>query len=328
MYTLWHPTSMVFIDDNVHFLKSTIALVGHGDSLYLAYDNPNHAVSYVYKYGDNVDNHSFFIAKSEDDIYFSTLSLIYNRFRFLTISTVISDYDMPIVNGAEFFQKISDLNCHKVMLTGIATNALALSMIKDNLISDFIRKGDFNFTDTVEDNVERGNKFLFNNFTNDHVNMASNVKCSVSINRTIDDIVKGIYADGDILEYYALDEVGSYLLVDRFDEVSAIFVHNEAYIDKKYNVLKQYFSADICDLLLRGERILTVPIHMCEAYDNLDSFIVQPTSVKGSIKYAYVRNAEYLINRRKITFFNAFKTRVSTTPNDHLSAIFDDMVTH
>jgi len=328
MYTLWHPTSMVFIDDNVHFLKSTIALVGHGDCLYLPYDNPNHAVSYVYKYGDTVDNNSFFIAKSEDDIYFSTLSLIYNPLRFLTISTVISDYDMPIVNGAEFFQKISDLNCHKVMLTGIATNALALSMIKENLISDFIRKGDFNFTDTVEDNVSRGNKFLFNNFTNAHVNMANNFKCSLKINKTVDAVIEGLFSEGDLIEYYALDEIGSYLLVDRFDEVSAIFVHSKPYIDKKYNILRQYFSADICDQLMKGELILTLPIHMCDGFEDLERFVVKPTGLHVGVKYAYVKDAEYLIDRSKITFFNAFKTRVSTTPNDHLSAVFDDMMTH
>ena len=71
MYTLMHPTTLVLVDDNVNFLKSTMALINIRDCYYLPYENPTLAVNHLRNF-NKFDDNGFFTSTDEDRVHFST----------------------------------------------------------------------------------------------------------------------------------------------------------------------------------------------------------------------------------------------------------------
>ena len=315
MYTLMHPTTLVLVDDNVNFLKSTMALVNMRDCYYIPYENPTLAVNHLRSVSD-LDDNDFFISLDEDNVYFSTLSQVYNPLRFVTVTTVISDYEMPIISGVEFFQRLRSIDLHKVMLTGIATNALAVSMMKDGLIDDFIRKSDFDFTSSVENSILKGKRLLFEGITNRHVTLGKTFNCDIYVQDDVRDLVDDMVRENNVIEYYALDEKGSFIFINQYNKISAVFVYDKSYISSKYNAIRNYIDPELFKKLIEGTKILTIPLYEVSKYaGRINDFVEDAIELSCGVKYVYIKDAEYLVDVNKITFFNDFKHKAASNQN-------------
>ena len=138
------PTSVLIIDDNINFLKSTIAMLSDIDMCLIPYDRPNSAANFIENiYTKNQINIKDYIYNYDNNCIFAGYKLIYSKLRFSTISSIFTDYEMPGINGIDFLKRIKQNDIFKIMLTGIATDALADKALEDNLIHYFIKKNNF-----------------------------------------------------------------------------------------------------------------------------------------------------------------------------------------
>lgn len=87
--------------------------------------------------------------------------------RFNTPAVVVVDYSMPQMNGVLFCESIRNLPCKKILLTGLADDAIAIDAFNRKLIDCFIRKSDPDAVSRLETEILRLQRefFLAQNYT-------------------------------------------------------------------------------------------------------------------------------------------------------------------
>jgi CheY-like chemotaxis protein len=156
MLPFYHPSTVLFVDDDAMFLESCKALYGRqfpcsGNT------SPSEAIVELRASSAAWDASLLRclpqpMIPAEHDLHAGTqfLSVDHGRIieisrqpeRFATISVAIVDYAMPNMTGIEFFQAIRDLSVGKILLTGRAGANVAVEAFNCGLIDQFINKQD------------------------------------------------------------------------------------------------------------------------------------------------------------------------------------------
>ena len=146
----FHPTTIVFVDDNDGFLRSLdLELPGH--CAYKVFTDPTAALAFLNEPSTSptLMDRCFSVDRLKRsagnylDIYLD-LDLIEeeikNPLRFARNSVVMIDYSMPLMNGLEFCADLTDPYIQKAMLTGVADERVAVQAFNAQLIDRFIPK--------------------------------------------------------------------------------------------------------------------------------------------------------------------------------------------
>lgn len=132
-----------------------------------------------------------------------------------TISVVIVDYSMPLLNGIEFCKRLSDLPILKIMLTGHADFKLAVDAFNKGIIDKFLIKDtDYMLTEITE-SIDLCQKQLFITYSNSLLTYLPATKNTLIHSNEYSDYFKQIANDLSIVEYYLLNATGSYLLISK-----------------------------------------------------------------------------------------------------------------
>ena len=143
------PTTTVIVDDNEEFLNSIALKLDKTRQSYKYFTSANGATKFI---KDNYHKSRWFlkyiqnIEAAEQDrklVEFNLKDLykqVYDQERFDIITTVISDYDMPEITGLEMFSDLHDAQLHKVLLTGVVDEKVAVKAFNDKAIDAFIPK--------------------------------------------------------------------------------------------------------------------------------------------------------------------------------------------
>jgi CheY-like chemotaxis protein len=131
----------------------------------------------------------------------------------------VVDYDMPGMSGVEFLSSISNLRCAKVLLTGVADEAVAVKAFNAGIVDLYLRKTD-------ADSANRLVHFL-KDAKSRHCSESGWLAlgengmtyCDTRTRKVIDEVVA---AEG-IVEYYWRPEQNAILMFDRAGNPS-IFV--------------------------------------------------------------------------------------------------------
>ena len=94
--------------------------------------------------------------------------------RFAHVSVIIVDYDMPGMNGIEFCRQLSEYPMKKIMLTGKATQAIAVEAFNGGLIDCFLLKHQEDISSTIREEVRIRQDDYFDDIT-------SSVKFALSL---------------------------------------------------------------------------------------------------------------------------------------------------
>src|SRR5699024_5924224 len=135
----YHPTTVVFVDDNLDFL-SNLSLQLDADLAYRLFDSPIDALDYLNAATTTRANslsERFFAAISDNPDGIATEPLlridlaaiqheVRNTQRFAETAAVIVDYAMPQMNGLEFCERITNPHIKKVLFTGDADQEIAV----------------------------------------------------------------------------------------------------------------------------------------------------------------------------------------------------------
>jgi CheY-like chemotaxis protein len=149
----YFPTSVIFVDDSTDFLAN-LSLQLPPELAFQLYDSPQKALLSLHGSSNTTTPVERFFScfRTGDDILLShhviEINLdkihreVYNEFRFEQVSVAVVDYDMPSINGIEFFRNIQGMAIKKVLLTGKADEKTAVMAFNEGIIDRFILKQD------------------------------------------------------------------------------------------------------------------------------------------------------------------------------------------
>ncbi len=218
------PTTLLVLDDDQDLLDN-IQLALHGKYKCICVSDSDEAHNILNK---NRDWTKSLLEKSvsqmhpEDDPTAISVRLKVSAFknqvnsldRFNHISTLIVDFDMPKKNGLEFVRELKDPQIKVIMLTGKASQETVIKAFNNEEIHRFVSKGDPDYLNTIFQYVnELESEFFFEfpKFILDSFRESNN---TIFENKAFIDLFNKTVKDNNIIEYYLLDESGSFLMLD------------------------------------------------------------------------------------------------------------------
>ena len=151
IFPFFHPTTVMFVDDNHHYL---VGLARHFVPMeacrFFVYPHdalavlrgraePSPAGGCVSLFADNPNPVRDHLIRLD---LRSIATTLFNPARFAEVSVVVVNYDMPGINGVELCRELADLPVKKLIFTGSADEHLAVEAFNEGVIDGFMRKGE------------------------------------------------------------------------------------------------------------------------------------------------------------------------------------------
>src|SRR3989344_2180421 len=272
--TCYFPTTTLFLDDGVNFLKDLSLQLDEALAYRLFYEpykalrflkdnyhpyvNPRQWLSDLKNRGDLGDLEKDEFTHSFVDIdIFSIHKMIYIPDRFSEISVAVIDYAMPAMNGLVFCAGTSDLPIKKIILTGQAGHSTAVRAFNEKLIDRFIMKGEYGFLKTLHDAIHDFQRDYFSDLSDIIIkNLEANPRSCLG-----DPIFLAFFdkfkTDHHIIEYYLVKESGCFLMLDEKNKMHWLIVKAEADMQEFTEIAEgNDASRSIVDALKQREKLL------------------------------------------------------------------------
>lgn len=238
---------------------------------------------------------------------------IYNPDRFKNITVLIIDYDMPKKNGLEFIKELNDPQLKVIMLTGKATQDTVIKAFNDRKIHRYVSKGDPDYLEKVSQYVNELQTEFFFDFSKFILDSLRGSQNKVFENKSLVDLFNKVIRENKIVEYYLLDESGSFLMLDETADNQIWFIiKSKQEIRDLYEIAKDDspdFSAEKLKKL-KDCKILTYFKDSKEFIKPASTwhFIeAQPLDEKKTFFYAVVKNdSHFHIKRSQIKSYQEF----------------------
>lgn len=321
----FYPTTILMVDDNSSFLKSVIAILDDTKLHFKPFDSPHFALDFL--------NHLYTpqtivqqsVKPYQNTFSLSTYQTIYNFSRFTNISTLLIDYEMPGITGVEFCNSLNTstpLDC--IMLTGVATLAVANKAMTSKIVSHFMKKNDLNFVEKVMELITESQTTFFRNEVNKIVEICNSVNYKPYVfTPEYQEFFNDIIIKQKYYEYYLIDGDGSYLMIDADKNLSAVFVWNKKNSDEIFNLFAGKYELSVLNKLASGENIICFPYRTEQiSVENLGVFIKPAIKYNDDIHYVYVQDATYFVKPQHITFFDEYKAKIAFS-EQHFSTLFN-----
>ena len=256
------PTKTLILDDNERYLDEMKQLLSN-DAEFIFCSDSKEAQQLINNQGYNFNwfskslNYRGYGQESYDIDYKSIHSAIYDNKRRDIISTILIDYHMPLISGIDFCNSISpELGVRKILLTANMGYQNAVENLNNNAIHGFLSKQDITLG-TIMATLKRENSIFFKNhsiFLNKCIKLSNNNHPIFYQDYT--NHFNNLIEQYKIKEYYLLNELGWYLLVDNNNRKYYLFIFSEEEMQEMieearlrgiepslYNSLKTYSKA-------------------------------------------------------------------------------------
>ena len=225
---------------------------------------------------------------------------------------------MPSQDGLEFAKQIRK-NCKDlkiVMLTGEATDKLAIEAFNEGAIDRFIKKSSSNFTTTLNKTIYELQKEYFCDLSKSTVlTLAVNQNCCLGDEAFISFFNK-LIRQKNIVEYYLVDELGSFLLLDTMGNHSFLVVKSDSVVNAYSDIAQDNDDPmNIVNALKNREKIPFFFTSEDEerSVENWDVCLHPAEKLKGKTSdyyYALIEeNRSIDINSNKIVSFQTFLSK-------------------
>ncbi len=222
----FHPTRVVFVDDDPNFLKYFPPGLNANFPI-SCYASPGALLTDIAR-GRletqlQVECWSSYTGRFADPQFEQMLSLdktmllmrVFGRHRFNPVSVMVVDYDMPEMDGLELCRRLAHLPCRKILLTGQASEAHAVAAFNEDLIDFFLPKGARNCVSLLRERIARYQRAFI-------ADASRLVRQALRAEILMDwedpgfcDLFAHLCEDLDIIEYYVIaDPLDGFMLVD------------------------------------------------------------------------------------------------------------------
>lgn len=237
---------------------------------------------------------------------------VYNPDRFKNIAIAIVDYDMPNINGLEFVRSLEDSQLKVIMLTGKAGQGTVIKAFNDKEIHRYVSKGDPEYLQKIQQYInELQTEFFFDfsKFILDSIKQSEN---KVFDNKSYIDLFNKTIRENEIVEYYLLDESGSFLMLDASAQNQVWFiVKSKANIDHFYELASNEgdMPTDVVEKLKNYKLLTQFKAKKEESADTKSWHFAEahPLDEKKEYFYAILKNDKrFQMERSRIKSYQEF----------------------
>ena len=180
-----------------------------------------------------------------------------DKHRFKTPTIIIVDHDMPEMSGLEFCQKLNDYPIKKIMLTGAADHKLAVQAFNDGIIHKFIAKDDPNVFEVIDQAVFALQQDYFSELSAQITKNITTTTFSFLSNKAFQDFFADFIKKNHIIEFYLIDPIGSFLLVNHKGERLRLVVQSDQEIENYCQTAEDHNAPEaILQALTSKEKLL------------------------------------------------------------------------
>lgn len=228
----YHPSTVVFVDDNQRFLNSLLTQLDLDRFSPVTHHSPYVALDFF----ENTYQADSFIERCMKlqlpsqaghrvmDIDVQAIHQeIYRANRFNEVSVLVVDYAMPGIMGGRLCQMLKHHKLKTILLTAEADEKIAISLFNEGLIHHYIKKGAQNFGYTLNEKIYELQREYFQEKSQMIVNTLRYQSPTGKHCLSDPDFInffEGVIQEQKISEYYLLNEEGSFLCLNQQGEAS------------------------------------------------------------------------------------------------------------
>jgi CheY-like chemotaxis protein len=256
--TCFFPTTALFIDDNRDFLLNFVLQLDEWLA-YRVFDSPIDALESIQKKYREHDLITYRCAKGNTNVSPSFLALyqeVYNPARFCDVSVVVVDYAMPGMNGLDFCRHINQTKIKRILLTGKTDEKLAKKALEEGLIHRYINKSDPAVVELITQSVSELQLQYFQDMSDELVSLLPILLPGCFHDESFAQFFRNLCHENGIVEYYLLNDSGTFMLLDVDAQISFLLIKNKAQLGEYYSLARDNSANNIIlDQLARGEKI-------------------------------------------------------------------------
>jgi len=276
IYPFRHPTTCAFLDDNTSFLKG-VDLAMDPKLAYVAFENEHRAIRYINQSPELPHLSDRLVAQREASILPEQRGIaldsqlleqeINNPERFHQISVVVVDYSMPNIDGIGFCNAIDNPSVGKILLTGAADEATAVSAFNRGEIDRFVPKNITNCLEQVKQFISELESRYFENMISNTRNSLTTNTPSYFSDQQFRDSFSAFRSEIGCTEYYFVTEPEGFLILDGAGRMFRLIVSSTADLTNQLALASRKGAPDSILDKLRSRELMPFSLVNEETYE-------------------------------------------------------------
>lgn len=312
---LYHPTTITIIDDDPALLNNLmLSLSAHFKCR--VFSSAIEGKDSLIKDHKKLHQNKYLKISCEDltavtvDLKISDIyKEIYNDGRFSPSVVAILDYDMPDMNGLALAKELKDKipNIKIIMFTGEATHETAISGFNKNEINRFIQKNTPNYEEKLISYIYQLTLDFFVQSFAGVLDYVKNRKGHPLQDSDFIAIFNQIAEQNNIVEYYLLDDSGSFLMLDEEGKPTWLTVRTEADMQTYHELAEgDNASRDILEALNKKEKIVVFSTENT-SIPSFEKWHFYPAQIiNKNLYYCILRENEFPLHLKSIKSYKKF----------------------
>ena len=259
----YHPTKVLFLDDNQGFLDA-IALELHAHERDMHFiSSPDEAKQLILNSNENISSPEGIkedggvLDSDNTSLIHNIINVLYDSSRFDRVAVLVVDYSMPEINGIDFCKQLGNIPIFKILLTAEADSDIAINAFNDGLIDKFILKTHPNLIEKLKEYISDLTNKYFTDSSRDFLSTGKKSLKSLLDNELFSEVFNRVLRNTNAVEYYLVDHLGSFLFLTKSGDPTWLLISNQEKINEQANLLSDYnFPEDLITKLKNKEKIL------------------------------------------------------------------------
>ncbi len=306
----YHPTTIVLIDDNVDFLNNLMLSISPYYRC-LPFFSPQQAQEFLQK------NHEKHSSENYLKLAYSTPALqveiklediyqqVFNRHRFDQTVICVVDYDMPEIDGLALAKTLKNtLPIKVIMLTGEADHSTAVRAFNQNVIDSFVLKSALDYPQQLLSYFAQLQQAYFLSSSTSILESLTSQPQHPLQDQDFIVLFQQLCLEHQIIEYYLVDESGSFLLLDAAGNKFWLMVRTEADMQTCADLAESDDMPELAQSFVSHQKIASFP-NPQEQFSPAKTWRVSNAiQLKNKpIYYCLLKNEEnYALNREIVSY--------------------------
>jgi len=273
-HAFFFPTRVIIVDDDLPYIKIILNLLNHDKATFkLSADSLKVSNYLLTQYQrrqflqDAVTRPETGLNQARVDIDIQKIpKIVYNPNRFIEITALVTDFNMPKQNGQQLCEKIIELPIKKLMMTSEADEKLAVNLLNQSVINRFIKKAksahsEMSFVEELEAMIVDLQESYFAEESHELINALVSVNDynSACIKKPeFIELFHRIVREKSICEYYLIDITGSYLMLNASGVQSYLLLQSQDDMRTAIELIECSENPNLAllEAIKKGEKIL------------------------------------------------------------------------
>lgn len=289
----YYPVKVLFVDDDLNLLMAYQHF--HLPNQIETISNPKQALEAIIAsqanklnlFKDITEEAQIDLAQSNPDTiigfaYKSLNKIIDSQTKYNQYGILITDYQMPEMNGLELCDQLANYDIRKILLTGAYSTTNAVSALNNKEIDYFMPKSELT-AESLTMCIHQLQLRHFYKITENFLSITGN-KLTCFTNPDFANLINNFVQQNNISEYYLLNHTGCYLLKNEKDK----FILN-IYTEEDLEQFCNMYSHIDPELLYNVQQHNLIPHYELPKQEEITQAYFYPAQQLGIYYYNFVK---------------------------------------